>query len=126
MFAQNENRRSFLYPGQPGAFLFYCGVTLCVALGVALLKNSLENRLLRAQLEMSRFECRDEPATTQLSAAGKSPVTFSVSAGMPDTAKPPRQWVPLTTGVLSTAAGQAATGYSATGPQCLIWTEGNT
>lgn len=121
MLAQNANRRSFLYPGQPGAFLFYCGVMLCVALCVALLKNSLENRLLRAQLEMSRFECRDEPATTQLGAAGKSPVTFSVSAGMPDTAKPPRQWVPLTTGVLSPPAG-----YSATGLQCLVWAERST
>ena len=121
MLAQNLNRRSFLYPGQPGAFLFYCSVMLCVALGVALLKNSLENRLLRAELEMSRFECRDEPATTQFGAADSSPVTFSVSAGMPNAAKPPRQRVPLTTGVLSPPAA-----LPASGPQCRIWAERNT
>jgi hypothetical protein len=101
MLASEDSRRSFLHPSQPEAFLFYCGLMLCVALGVALLKNALENRLLRAQLEMSRQdECQYEPAAASTDITRTYPIPLSASAGMPNAAKPPRQRAPLTTGVL--------------------------
>ncbi|HVL01287.1 MAG TPA: hypothetical protein VM553_15825 [Dongiaceae bacterium] len=109
MLTIENHRRSFLQPGQPGAFLFYCSLMLYVVLSVTLLKITLENRLLREQLEMSRKDCDFAPlVSTELQQS--YPIPFSTSAGMSNAAKPPRQRVPLTTGVL----------FSPSGPQCLI------